>query len=83
VVRVGFFAAYLPELFPTSIRATGQGFCWNGARAIVSLGPLASGTLVGVLGSVPAAGRLMACICIVGIVSIWFGPEAKGQPLQD
>jgi MFS family permease len=80
---VGFIAAYLPELFPTSIRATGQGFCWNSARAIASLGPFVSGTLVGALGSVPAAGRLMACVYLVGIVAIWFGPEMKGQPLQD
>jgi hypothetical protein len=80
---IGFFAAYLPELFPTSVRATGQGFCWNMARAVASLGPLVSGTLVGALGSVPAAGRLIACIYVVGIVAIWFGPETKGQPLQD
>ena len=80
---IGFFAAYLPELFPTSVRATGQGFCWNMARAVASLGPLVSGTLVGALGSVPAAGRLIACIYVVGIVAIWSGSETKGQPLQD
>jgi MFS family permease len=27
----GTFAAYLPELFPTRVRATAQGFCWNAA----------------------------------------------------
>jgi hypothetical protein len=74
---------YLPELFPTSVRATGLGFCWNMARAVASLGPLVSGTLVGALRSVPAAGRLIACIYVVGIVAIWSGPETKGQPLKD
>ncbi|MGD0109054.1 MAG: hypothetical protein ABSC06_34225 [Rhodopila sp.] len=37
---VGFFAAYLPELFPAAMRATGQGFCWNLAGTV---GPLGSG----------------------------------------
>jgi hypothetical protein len=53
------------------------------ARAIASVGPLVSGTFVGVLGSVPAAGRLVACIYIIGVIAIWFGPETKGQPLKD
>src|SRR6266508_2163885 len=46
----GTFAAYLPELFPTRIRATGQGFCWNMERALTAVGPLISGLLVDVVG---------------------------------
>ena len=80
---IGFFAAYFPELFPTAVRATGQGFCWNMARSIAALGPLVFGKLVGILGSVPAAGSLIPCVCVVGLVAIWFGPETKGQPLPD
>ena len=51
----GTFAAYLPELFPTRVRATGQGFCWNFARSITALGPLIAGSLIGVMGSIPSA----------------------------
>jgi predicted MFS family arabinose efflux permease len=79
----GFFAVYFPELFPTSIRATGQGFCWNVARTVSAAGPLVMGMLVNVLGSAPAAGRLIACVYVVGLVAIWFGPETKGQSLAD
>ena len=64
----GFFAAYFPELFPTTIRATDQGFCWNMARATASLGPLIFGALVGTLGSVAATGRLIAGIYILGMI---------------
>jgi hypothetical protein len=28
------FAIYFPELFPTSIRATGASFCFNGGRLL-------------------------------------------------
>jgi len=79
----GIFAAYLPELFPTRIRATGQGFCWNLGRALTAVGPLVSGMLVEVLGSVPMAGVTVTASYLVGLVAIWFGPETKGLPLPD
>jgi len=79
----GTFAAYLTELFPTRMRATGQGFCWNAARVITSAGPVATGAIVNVLGSAPAAGASVTAIYLVGLVAIWFGPETRGVALQD
>jgi MFS family permease len=79
----GTFAVYLPELFPTRNRATGQGFCWNAARIVAAAGPVAAGAIVGALGSAPAAGTAMTAIYLVGLIAIWFGPETKGVPLQD
>jgi MFS family permease len=79
----GTFAAYLPELFPTRVRATAQGFCWNAARCLTGIGPLIAGTLVGTFGSVPAAAASTSAFFIVGLVAIWFGPETKGMPLSD
>ena len=79
----GTFAAYLPELFPTRFRATGQGFCWNMARIVTGAGPLTSGLLVGAFGSIPRAGMVVAWIYVVGLVAIWFGPETKGRSLAD
>jgi MFS family permease len=79
----GTFAAYLPELFPTRVRATGQGFCWNMARALTSIGPLAGSVVVAKFGSFPAASAAISLLFIVGMVAIWFGPETKGIPLLD
>jgi MFS family permease len=79
----GTFAVYLPELFRTRNRATGQGFCWNAARILTAAGPAATGAIVNALGSAPAAGAMMTAIYIVGLVAIWFGPETKDVPLQD
>ncbi|MFL5625966.1 MAG: MFS transporter, partial [Ktedonobacteraceae bacterium] len=79
----GTFAVYLPELFPTVVRATGQGFCWNIARFFTGFGPLAGGVLVISLGSFPAAIAVIALVFILGLVSIWFVPETKGIPLRD
>ena len=79
----GVFGTYLPELFPTRIRATGQGFCWNAARMLTAAGPFVSGYLANAFGSVSKAGIAVAAIYLVGMVAIWFGPETKGQPLED
>jgi MFS family permease len=79
----GTFAAYLPELFPTRVRATGQGFCWNMARALTAIGPLAGTVMVAKLGSFPQASAVISVLYIVGLVAIWFGPETKGVRLED
>ena len=79
----GTFAVYLPEIFPTRIRATGQGFCWNAARIFTAAGPVATGAIVSTLGSAPAAGALAAAIYLLGVIAIWFGPETSGVPLED
>ncbi len=79
----GTFAAYLPELFPTRVRASGQGFCWNAARSLTAIGPLVGGVLVGTFGSFPAAAMSTASFFVIGLVAIWFGPETRGVPLAD
>jgi hypothetical protein len=37
------FAIYFPELFPTAIRATAQGFCYNFARFFSAAAPFLAG----------------------------------------
>jgi hypothetical protein len=88
----GWFPLYLPELFPTSIRATSQGFSYNFGRVISAIGSLPIATLtafyaVGLaperieVEAVPKASATLAGIYLIGAVIIWFGPETKGQEL--
>ena len=80
----GFFPLYFPELFPTSVRATAQGFCFNFGRVIAAVGSLQTAPLIKLLGgSLPHACSVLSLIYLVGIVLVWFGPETKGQPLPD
>ena len=79
----GTFAVYLPELYPTRVRATGQGFCWNAARSLTAISPLIAGWLVAEFGSFPAAAGAVAFAYVVGAVVIWLGPETRGIPLED
>lgn len=80
----GFFPLYLPELFPTKVRATAQGFAYNFGRVIAAVGTLQTATLIGLFdGDFPMAGSVLSVIYLVGVVIIWFGPETKGKPLPE
>ena len=41
----GSFTYYLPELFPTRLRGTGSGFCYNAGRILAAIGPFMVGTI--------------------------------------
>jgi MFS family permease len=80
----GFFPLYLPELFPTAVRATGQGFSYNFGRIIAAIGGLQTANLMASFGgSFAKAGSVVAMIYVIGIVIIWLGPETKGKPLPE
>ncbi|HCN76895.1 MAG TPA: MFS transporter, partial [Verrucomicrobiales bacterium] len=83
----GFFPLYLPELFPTRVRATGQGFCFNVGRIIAAVGALQLANLVGLFGGNGAASSANAYIALcmvyfVGVAIVWLAPETKGKPLE-
>jgi MFS family permease len=77
------FPIYLPELYPTAIRATGAGFCFNAGRLIASLGPFCTGMLVDALGSFGRATSAVALIYLVGLLVLPWAPETRGQALPD
>ena len=79
----GFFPLYLPELFPTAIRATGQGLCYNAGRLIAAVGAITSGELVKHYGGYAEMGAVITLVYIVGMIAIWFSPETKGKPLPE
>jgi MFS family permease len=80
----GFFPLYLPELFPTAVRATGQGFAFNFGRIIAAIGTLQTANLMIYFGgSFPKAASSLTVIYLVGMGIIWIGPETKGRPLPE
>ena len=89
----GWLPLYLPELFPTRVRATGQGFAFNFGRILAAIGTLQMSTLLpyfddftsysGIRGGYAVACSSLSAIYLVGMVLIWFAPETKGQPLPE
>ena len=77
------FPIYLPELYPTRIRATGAGFCFNAGRVLASAGPFLTGLLEQSLGSLGRAASAIALIYLVGLMILPFAPETRGKPLPE
>ncbi len=87
---LGFFAsgifsgmgAFLTELFPTRIRGSGQGFCYNAGRAIAALFPM----LIGMISQhVPLGlgiGGFAAVSYGVVILAALSLPETRGKQLE-
>jgi SHS family sialic acid transporter-like MFS transporter len=80
----GWLPLYLPELFPTRVRATGQGLCFNAGRLLAAVGALAQGQLVSAYGgSYAKAGSIVTLVYVAGLFLIWLAPETKDRPLPE
>lgn len=72
---------WLPELYPTRMRATALAFAFNAPRFVAFLGPLLAGTMIVKFGGFGQAAMALALIYIIGIVAVFFLPETRGKPL--
>ncbi|MFK7820459.1 MAG: hypothetical protein AB8G99_17190, partial [Planctomycetaceae bacterium] len=74
------YAVYFPELFPTRLRGTGAGFCFNGGRILQGVAFFG----IGAMGLAPGVKALwLAPLYLVGAVVVLAGKETKGQSLPD
>ena len=89
LVVFGFFvygvfsghAIYLPELFPTHVRATALAFCNGTGRIITSTGPLVAGALAASFGGFANATAFMTCFAVLSIVAMMLGRETRDDEL--
>ena len=74
---------WLPELFPTRMRATAAGFIFNAPRLISAIAPLIAGALIVSLGGYGKAATIIGLFYILGLIAVPFLPETKGKPLPE
>lgn len=80
----GWMPLYLPEIFPTRVRATAQGLSFNAGRILAAVGALQMGSLMQTFhGSYAQAGAVISLVYVFGLVIIWFAPETRGKPLPE
>jgi MFS family permease len=83
----GSFTFYLPELFPTRLRATGSGFTYNIGRLIAAFGPFLVGAVAASgANALDSAIRVLFWVGFVPIIGILLLPlviETKGRELID
>jgi MFS family permease len=81
----GFYSGFAPtfaELFPTSVRATAQGFIYNTGRATSALAPATVGVLAQVYGVGSALAMTSAFFLLAALLVLLFLPETKGAELE-
>ncbi len=79
----GWLPLYLPELFPTRVRAAGSGIAYNVGRFATALGVLAAGALFGAMGgSYPKVGATCGLIYLLGLIVIWWAPDTTDKKLD-
>ena len=76
------YSIYFPELFPTRLRGTGVGFCYNTVRYLAAPAPILLGYLSDVL-SFRTAAVVMSTVYLIGMVALIWAPETKGKPLPE
>ncbi|MBM3823896.1 MAG: MFS transporter [Verrucomicrobia bacterium] len=80
----GWLPLYLPELFPTHVRAAGSGIAYNVGRFATALGVLAAGALFAAMGgSYPKVGATCGLIYLLGLIVIWWAPDTTDQKLKE
>lgn len=80
----GWLPLYLPELFPTAVRATGQGFGFNFGRIIAAAGNLQMANLLAAFhNDYSQACAVVAAVYLFGLLLIALAPETRGRPLPE
>ena len=83
----GSFAYYLPELFPTRLRGTGAGFCYNAGRVLAAVGPFVVGSLAS-RGAAALETELrvlfwVGAVPLAGLLLLPFALETRGRAIAD
>ncbi len=79
----GWLPLCLPELFPTTIRSTGAGVCFNFGRIGTAVTVFLTGTLKTLFnGDYARIGQITSLIYAIGVIAILFAPDTSKQGLE-
>jgi len=81
----GSFTYYLPELFPTRVRAMGAGFCYNTGRVLAAVGPFVVGQVAHAGNPVLVLRTMMEIgfVPLLGALLVPLAIETRGRTLVD
>jgi MFS family permease len=80
VTYFGWLPLFLPELFPTRVRAAGTGISFNSGRVVAALVLLAvAAGMDRAAGDYSTIGFWTGMIYVVGMIVIWFAPPSTGK----
>jgi MFS family permease len=83
-VYFGWLPLFLPELFPTRVRSTGAGVCFNFGRILTAATIFITGQLMALFGGEYARiGQVTSLIYAIGILAIWLAPDTSERMKEE
>lgn len=84
VIYFGWLPLYLPELFPTRVRAAGTGITFNSGRIVAGFVVLGTGMMISLVGGNYARiGLWTGAIYGIGMILILFAPRTDESKLSE
>ncbi len=84
VTYFGWLPLFLPELFPTRVRSTGSGICFNSGRIIAAMVVIFVGLRMDSFqGDYAVVGFWSGMIYVLGMIIIWLAPKKPADVLED
>lgn len=75
------FPMYIPNLFPTLLRTTGAGFCYNFGRLVAGIGTIGGGWITTRAGGPAMVVYYVGFLYILGVIISFLMPELpRGEP---
>lgn len=74
-ISQGALNVYIPELFPTSVRSSATGFCFNIGRTFTATVVFFVGWLVNTLGGYGNALFIFSFVFLIGLIATFFARE--------
>ncbi len=81
--QYSWMPVWIPELYPTRMRATALAFAFNAPRFIAFLGPILAGAMIAAFGGVGKAAMVLSSIYLLGLIATPFLPETRGSKLPE
>ncbi|MGH3992906.1 MAG: MFS transporter, partial [Pseudonocardiaceae bacterium] len=75
------YGSFLAELFPTDMRAAGQGLAYNAGRGLAALGPGFIGITADSIGLGASIVIVGSVACTLAITCVWLLPETRGKEI--
>lgn len=76
-ISQGLLSIYIPQLFPTQIRATATGICFNIGRLVTAAAVFFVGALVVALGGYGNTILAFSSVFVIGFVTLYFSKDIK------
>ncbi len=76
------YSIYFPEIYPSRLRGTGVGFCYNTVRYLAAPAPILLGYLA-VSAGIRKAAIIMCSVYLIGMITLIWAPETRNKALPE